>query len=142
MFEKLDLSPSARDMWAQFYRPVQRFGERVVEFFSPNSEAATTPHNYEVTLELPGVSDEDISVEVGDGSLTVTDEKRSTHEEKDKDFYFSERLYGKFRRTFRLPDDADADKISATHKDGVLTIKIAKAPAKEVKSKKIDIVRA
>ncbi len=142
MFEKVELSPTVQDMWSQFYRPVQRFGERVSEFFSPNSEAATTADNYEITLELPGVGDEDISVEVNDGRLTVTGEKRSTHEEKNKDFYFSERIYGKFRRTFRLPDDADAEKIAATHKDGVLTIKIAKVAPKAVESKKIDIVRA
>ena len=141
MFEKFEISPSAHDMWSQLYRPVQRFGEQVAEFFSPSSEAATTEHNYEIIVELPGVSEKDISVEVTDGRLIITGEKRAAHEEKGKDYYFSERVYGKFRRVFSLPDDADTSKIAATQKDGVLTIMIAKVAPKLAESKKIDIVR-
>jgi len=142
MFEKLEVAPTVHDMWSQLYQPVRRFGEQVAEFFSPNSEAATTEHNYEIVLELPGVSDKDISVEVADGRLIITGQKRAAHEEKGRDYYFSERVYGKFRRAFILPDDADQSKIVATQKDGVLTIMITKIAAKKTESKKIDIVRA
>ena len=142
MITKSDLTPAFPDWWSQFYAPVRQFGERVAEFFSPSSEAATTENSYEINIELPGVSEDDISVEVHDGRLTVSGEKRSKHEEKGKNFYFSERVYGSFRRTFQLPDDASDDKILATQKDGVLTIKIAKLAPKTPKPKKIEVGRA
>jgi len=142
MVTKSDLMRTGPDWWSQFYNPVHRFGERVAEFFSPCSDAATTDNNYEISIELPGVSEDEISVEVHDGRLTVTGEKRSEHEEKGKNFYFSERSYGSFRRSFQLPDNADADKVLATHKDGVLTIKIAKSAPDAPEPKKIKVGRA
>ena len=59
--------------------------------------------------------------------MSITGEKRSERQEEDKSYFFSERVYGKFQRVFRLPVDADETKISASHKDGVLTVKIAKS---------------
>ena len=141
MVEKSELSPMAADYWSQLFTPVRHFGERVAEFFSPSSEAAATTDNYEISVELPGVGEDDIAVEVHDGRLTVTGEKRSRHEEKGKNFYFSERTYGKFHRAFRLPDDADDGKVLATHKDGVLTIKIAKVAPTTVKTRTVEIPR-
>ena len=114
----------------------------MAEFFSPHSDAAATDASYEINVELPGVSEDEISVEVHDGRLTVTGEKRSEHEEKGKNYYFSERAYGRFRRSFQLPENADADKILANHKDGVLTIKIAKTAQETPKSTKIKVGRA
>ena len=106
MITKSDVTSVVPDWWSHYYAPVRHFGERVAEFFSPSSEAATTENSYEINIELPGVSETDISVEVHDSRLTVTGEKRSKQEEKGKNFYFSERVYGSFRRTFQLPDDA------------------------------------
>ncbi len=142
MITKSDLTPAFPDWWSHFNAPVRQFGERVAEFFSPSSEAATTEYSYEINIELPGVSEDDISVEIHDDRLTVTGEKRSKHEEEGKNFYFSERVYGSFRRTFQLPADANADKILATQKDGVLTIKIAKSAPTTPKPKKIKIGQA
>ncbi len=142
MITKSDLTPALPEWRSHFYAPVRHFGERVAEFFSPSSEASTTENSYEINIELPGVREDDISVEVHDGRLTVSGEKRSKYEEKGKNFYFSERVYGSFRRTFQLPDDANADKTLATQKDGVLTIKIAKLAPKTPKPKKIEVGRA
>ncbi|NQV44025.1 MAG: Hsp20/alpha crystallin family protein [Rhodospirillales bacterium] len=139
MVEKSEVSPNPADWWSQFYAPVRQFGERVAEFFSPNSEAATTDNAYEITVELPGVSEDEITVEVHDGKLTVTGEKRAAREEKGKNYYFSERVYGSFRRAFRLPVDANEEKISALHKDGVLTILIDKVAPNTPEPKKIKI---
>lgn len=141
MVSKSDLTTSHPDWWSQFYGPIRNFGERVADFFSPISEAATTEHAYEINIELPGVSESDISVEVHDGRLTVTGEKKSKHEEKGKNFYFSERTFGQFRRAFQLPKDADTDKIKATHNDGVLTIQVAKIAPTTPKPKKIEVGR-
>ena len=141
MVTKSDLTPTSPDWWSHFYAPVRQLGERIAEFFSPSSEASATEDNYEINIELPGVREEDISVEVHDGQLTVTGEKRSEHEEKGKNFYFSERSYGRFRRAFQLPNDADADNIQAVQKDGVLTINISKVKSDLQKTKKIEVKR-
>ncbi|MEZ5668503.1 MAG: Hsp20/alpha crystallin family protein [Alphaproteobacteria bacterium] len=141
MVEKSELSRNTPDWWSQFFAPVRQFGERVAEFFAPSSEAAATPEAYEVSIELPGVSDADIHAEIRDGRLTISGEKKASREEKGKDFYFSERVYGSFRRTFRLPDDADTDRIQAVHKDGVLTVTIPKRVPTAPEAKKIRIER-
>ena len=58
-------------------------------------------------------------LEVQGDRLVVTGEKRAQREESGKSYYFSERVYGQFRRSFRVPEDADLDTVSAAHKDGV-----------------------
>ncbi len=142
MVEKSEVSPTPSDWWSQFYSPVRQFGERVADFFSPSSEAATTDDAYEISVELPGVSEDEITVEVHDGKLTVTGEKRASIEEKGKNYYFSERMYGSFRRAFRLPADADAENVTATHKDGVLTIMVKKLAPSTPTPKKIKVSRS
>ena len=142
MVEKSGLTSSPNDWWSQFYGPVRQFGERVADFFSPSSEAAVGEDYYEISVELPGVSESDISVEVHDRQLTISGEKRSSHEESGKNYYFSERAFGKFSRAFKLPEDAAIDKIMATYKDGVLTVKIAKSTPDTPKPTKVEINRA
>lgn len=143
MVEKSELSPAAaNDWWSQLYGPMRQLGQRVAELFQPSSEAAITKDCYEISVELPGVSEDQITVEVHDRRLTVTGEKQSSHEEKGKSFYFSERTYGRFRRDFNLPSDADAENVQATHKDGVLEIKVAKSAPQQSAVKKIEISRS
>ena len=64
MVEKSELSRNVPDWWSQMFAPVRQFGERIAEFFAPSSEAAATEDAYEITVELPGVSDADIHAEV------------------------------------------------------------------------------
>ena len=139
MVEKSDLA--VPDWFSQFYGPFRRVGERVAEFFSPVSEAARSDDAYEVTLELPGVAEADIAVEVHDGRLTVSGEKRTSKEEQGKDFFFSERTFGRFQRVFRLPPDADDDAAAASYKDGVLTVRIAKLQPEQTAAKSVPINR-
>lgn len=141
MVEKSDFSTTIPNWFSQMYGPVQRFGDKLAAFFAPNAEAASAIDYYEISVELPGVPDEDVKVEVHDGRLTVSGEKQSKREEEGKSYFFSEITYGRFQRSFRLPPDADEDRISATHKDGVLTIKVAKAKPAETSAKSIPINR-
>lgn len=141
MVEKSDVVPQRPDWWSQLYEPMRQFGSRIADFFSPSSEAAATEEYYEISVELPGVGEDDITVEAHDHKLTVTGEKKIERTDTGKNYYFSERVYGSFRRAFQLPADADADKIAATHKDGVLTIKIAKIAEDDSKPKTIAISR-
>ena len=91
---------------------------------------------YRVTLEVPGISKEDISLEVEDGLLTVSGEKKSETTDENQHYYRQERRYGEFSRTVKFRD-IDAEKISATHAAGVLTVTLPKTEA--AKPKKIDI---
>jgi len=97
---------------------------------------------YEINVELPGVKAEDVDVSAHDNSLTVRGEKQFEREETGRNFFFSEREYGAFQRTFRLPPDAANDKIDAEFKDGVLCIKVAKKSPTESDGRKIDIRKA
>ena len=74
-----------------------------------------------------------------DNNLTVRGEKRFEREESGRNFFFSEREYGSFQRTFRLPPDASSDKIDAEFTDGVLCLKIAKVSPTKSAGRKINI---
>ena len=125
--------------WPSFYEPFRQMGERVADWFAPRSEASVLSDYYEINIELPGVKLEDIDISMKDNSLEVRGEKRSESEEKGRNYYFSEREYGAFQRTFRLPPDADDDKIDAQFSDGVLQLRIAKKGPAKAAQKKIQI---
>ncbi len=129
-------------LWPSLYDPFRNFGTKLADWLSPATEASGNREAYNISMELPGVSDDDIDLTVEEGVVTIRGEKK-THEEKKGDtWYFSERQYGAFRRSFRLPDDADGAKASARMKEGVLHVTVPKKPVEESEtSKKIDIKR-
>lgn len=101
------------------------------QWLRPSVDVAGDANKYEIKLDLPGLTENDISVEVRGDTLVVKGEKQeSVEDNKDKKFYRVERRYGSFQRTLSLPDDAAVDDISATLKNGVLTLEI---PRREVK---------
>jgi len=114
-------------------------GRQVADWFAPASEASVDEGSYRVVVELPGVEDKDIEVNVHDGVLTVKGEKKSTREEKGETWYFSERQYGAFARSFRLPPDADAGRVNADLRDGVLTITVAKKAPTTPEATRIEV---
>ena len=118
--------------WPQVYEPLRHLGEKIADWFAPRSEASAVEDSYEINIELPGVKADDIDISTHDNQLTVKGEKRTQREETGRSYFFSEREYGAFLRTFRLPSDADATGITADFHDGVLTLRIPKAgPPKE-----------
>jgi len=92
----------------------------------PQLELSETDDHVLVRAELPGVRTEDVQIEVSGHVLRLTGEKRAEREEKSGDCRFSERQYGVFSRMVQLPAAVNADKVEATCRDGVLTIKMAK----------------
>jgi HSP20 family protein len=125
--------------WPSVYEPLRQMGEKVADWFAPRSEASALEDSYEINVELPGVKAEDVDITMQDNNLLVRGEKRSERVETGQSFYFSEREYGTFQRTFRLPPDADGDKIDAQFNDGVLRLRIAKQSPSMPKPKKIKI---
>jgi HSP20 family protein len=125
--------------WPNLYEPLRKFGAKITDWLSPASEASSDDASYRISIELPGVSEADVDLQASDGMLVVSGEKSESREEKGDTWYFSERQYGAFRRTFRLPPDALADQAQATMKDGVLEVTIPRQASPERKSQKIKI---
>lgn len=90
-----------------------------------------------IKAEIPGVDKKDIHVDVKDGVLTLSGERTHENEVKEENFHRKERVFGKFQRSFTLPEGLDPDSIAADYKDGVLKIEIPKP--EEKKSKKISV---
>ncbi len=125
--------------WPSVYEPFRHLGERIADWFAPRSEAKATSAKYEITVELPGVDAKDIDVSLDDGVLTVKGEKHSERKEEGEGYFFSEREYGRFQRTFRLPADAMGDKVAADFTNGVLKITVPKAGEERKATKKITV---
>ena len=125
------------------YEPLRSFGHRVADWLKPASAASGDDTAYSISMELPGVSEDDIELSINNGSLIVRGEKKTESEKKGDTWYFSERQYGAFSRTFQLPEDADGGKTSATMKDGVLKITVPRvAPEEKSTTQKIPISKS
>ena len=105
--------------------------------WSPAVDITENKDNYEIKAELPGMKKDDIKISFEDDVLTLSGERKSEKDEKDKNFHRIERRYGKFQRSFYLPKNVKADDIKAQYKDGVLMVKIPKS--EEAKPKEIAI---
>jgi len=92
----------------------------------PSVDITEDDKEYLIKAELPEVRKEDVKVNVENGVLTITGERRFEQEEKGKRYHRIERSYGSFARSFTVPDDADDSKVSAEFKDGVLAVRLAK----------------
>jgi HSP20 family protein len=102
----------------------------------PNVEVNETEKEVKVIAELPGLEEKDVNVELRDGLLTVSGEKKS--ETEDKERRFSERYYGRFERSIPV-GDVDRDKVGASFKNGVLTVTLPRSPTAQQKVKRIAI---
>ncbi len=125
------------------------FGRRAVDWeplfgagggaMTPSVDVAETDEAFEISAELPGMSEDNIDVSLSDGVLTLRGEKKDEREEKGKQYYLSERRYGSFQRSFRLPDGVEENKIDAKFEKGILKITLPKSPQAASQAKKISI---
>ena len=105
----------------------------------PQVDIGASADEYTISVEIPGVTEKDISLEVLDDSLIVKGEKRQEQESRDKSYYRVERSYGSFQRVLSLPEDAEHDKTSAVFKNGVLTVSIPRCKTGSSQVKNIEI---
>jgi HSP20 family protein len=105
--------------------------------WSPALDVFEDKDNVVVKAELPGMKKEEIQLQLLDDTLTISGERKHEEEHKDGQTFRSERFFGKFHRSIALPAAVDAGKVSATYKDGVLTVTLPKA--EEAKPKQIDV---
>jgi len=90
-----------------------------------------------VNVELPGMKKEEINLTLHNGALTVSGERKQERAAEEGETFRSERYFGKFQRSVTLPAAVDASKVSASYKDGILTVELPKA--EEAKPKQIEV---
>jgi HSP20 family protein len=105
--------------------------------FSPALDMVVEKDNVVVTADLPGLTKDDISVTLQDNYLTIKGEKRHEVEQKEANYFLSERVHGSFTRTIELPTAVDAKRIDARFKDGVLHVTLPKT--EEAKPKQMEV---
>jgi len=110
-----------------------------MEGFVPNLDVTEDDEGLTIVAELPGLSQNDVQVEVDGNVLTIRGEKQEQVEKKERTYHRVERRYGAFTRQVQLPGSADTECVSASHKDGVLTVRVPKKPEAKKKSVKIDV---
>ena len=104
--------------------------------FSPKVDISETNDSFNFQFAVPGMNKNDMNIEINKGYLTVSGERKFTN--KDENFHSIKNGFGKFTRSFQLPDDIDESKITASHKNGILNISIKK-DAKSLVKKTIQI---
>jgi HSP20 family protein len=105
--------------------------------WSPLVDIAEDDKEYLIKVELPEVNKDDVKVTVEGGTLTISGERKAEKEQKGRKFHRVERFYGRFERSFTIPDDAEADNVKAEFKDGVLRVHLAKS--EEARPKQIEV---
>ena len=108
----------------------------------PSIDVRESESELVVEAELPGLDEKDVNVTLKDGVLSVEGEKKSEREEKKDDYHLTERNYGSFQRSFRVPDTIDADKVKATFDKGVLRVTLPKRAETVQAEKRIPIAKA
>lgn len=140
------------DVWHSFgipgtsrlTRPNSLFGQSLVGGHSLDTiraklDVSGSEKEYEISVELPGLSEDDIQIELNTNTLVVKGQKQEEKETKGKQYYRVERNVGTFQRTLSLPDDADKEAISANMKNGLLIIKIPRKALPQDEVKRISI---
>ncbi len=108
-------------------------------WLKPSVDISAGDNEYTIHVELPGITQKDVQVELTGDTLRIRGEKRQESEDKGKEYYRVERSYGSFQRVLSLPEDADGDKIEAKFKDGVMTITLPRKESAKPKAKRIDV---
>ena len=117
-------------MFDEFFKgfglaPLRGFGEQW-DAFSPRVDVVEHDKEIEVSVELPGMDENDIDVTLSRDTLTVSGEKQEKSEDRGRNYSHVERSYGSFRRSIPLPAEVDEKRAEATFKKGVLTISLPK----------------
>ncbi len=124
------LSPFDSD----FFSPLTGTG-----LLKPQVDIGATDKEYVISVEVPGVKEEDVQVEISGNTMTIRGEKKQEKEEKEKSYYRMERSYGSFQRVLSLPEDADSEGITAAFKKGVLSVTIPRKALPGSKARQIAI---
>jgi HSP20 family protein len=120
-----------------FDAPAGAGNDRAARRWVPAMDLVETEEHFVLRADLPGMSQEDVKIELEDNTLTVSGERKAQHEEREEGFYRVERSFGSFSRSLTLPKGVDADAVSASFDQGVLEVRIPKP--EETKPRRISI---
>jgi len=126
-----------------FSREVDRLFDRLFDTpagaqrWAPPMDLVEAEDHYVLKADLPGVSEEDVAIEVENGVLTLTGERKAEHERSERGFYRIERAFGRFQRQLTMPEGIDTDAVTAEFDKGVLNVRIPKP--EKVKPRRIAI---
>jgi HSP20 family protein len=112
-------------------------GERESRRWVPQMDLVEAEDHFVLKADLPGLDESDVSIEVQDGTLTISGERKAEHEARERGWYRIERSFGSFSRSLTLPDRVDPDGISARFDRGVLEVRIPKP--EEHKPRRVEI---
>jgi HSP20 family protein len=107
--------------------------------FAPAVDVYEDEHNVTLKIEVPGIDEQDIDVQVENNTLTVHGERKIEKEEKEENYRRVERKYGSFTRTFTLPTTVNTESVSATYDKGVLNIALPKKAEAKPKQIKVNV---
>ncbi|WP_409479505.1 Hsp20/alpha crystallin family protein [Pseudobdellovibrio sp. HCB154] len=139
-FNSRSLTPT--DLWREMDRMFDHFATPGLPVydereFAPASELTEEENHYMLSMDLPGMKKEDIKIEVADGTLVISGERKHEKRTDANQVHRFEKSYGTFKRSFVLPNTISADKVEARYEDGVLELYL---PKTEVASaRKIEI---
>ncbi|WP_142850456.1 Hsp20/alpha crystallin family protein [Telmatospirillum sp. J64-1] len=139
LFDNFLVSPFGRRMFD--FEPLRQTGISLTALgeITPHVDVKETDKAFEITAEMPGIDPKDLDVSFADGVLTIKGEKRSEKESEQANYHLSERSYGRFERSFRLPETVDTDKIDASCDNGLLLIEIPKKAQPEKQARRIEV---
>jgi HSP20 family protein len=107
--------------------------------FAPSVDVYEDEHNVTLKIEVPGIDEKDISVNLENNTLTVHGERKIEKDEKEENYRRVESQYGSFTRTFTLPTTVDSEKVSANYDKGVLKITLPKKAEAKPKQIKVNV---
>jgi HSP20 family protein len=137
--EELQRRMSTLFDWSPFRRSSLTADEEAITLpeWAPLVDIVEDDKEYLIKVELPEVNKDDVKVTVEGDTLTISGERKAEKEEKGRKFHRVERYYGRFERSFTIPDDADADNVKAEFKDGVLRVHLPKS--EKARPKQIEV---
>ena len=135
------------NLQTQMNRLFQDFGrsgndELMATGFMPAVDVYEDEQNLTLNLEVPGMDEKDIDIQLENNQLTVRGERRFENEQKEENFHRIERRYGSFSRSFTLPNTVDTDNVKAHYVNGVLKIQLAKRAEAKPKQIKVEAGKA
>ncbi|PIQ85021.1 MAG: hypothetical protein COV74_10510 [Candidatus Omnitrophica bacterium CG11_big_fil_rev_8_21_14_0_20_45_26] len=127
------------DLNRMFNRTLTTKGQDWALAFQPNIEIHEEPDHYALQADLPGFKKEDFNISVEGSRLTISGERKHERETKKKGYFYSERSYGSFARSWDFPTEIQSDKIKATYHDGVLDIQLPKSESAKPKQINVEV---
>ena len=135
----LSASGSGRSVQQQGDRQMGAQRGRSLASWAPQMEVLRREHEIVVRADLPGMTPHDVQIDIEDGVLTISGERRQTNEEREEGFYHTERSYGSFARSIALPEGVDEEKVNARFEHGVLEVTVPLPEQQRQRGRRVQI---